>query len=124
MSSPPVSDSEPDIEALLDQIQGLFSGESSATMPIPVVVPTLATVPIPVAVPSPVPPHHPPPRGPQKVKTVTRWGRIQKFLENFRRLWAKFSRASREPVTLSRGLVPDHEENAEVTEKRFGGLFG
>jgi len=57
------------------------------------------------------------------VKTVMRWGRIQKFLENFRRLWAKFSRASREPVTISGGLVPEREENAEVTEKRFLKLF-
>ena len=48
---------------------------------------------------------------------------IQKSLDSFKRLWAKFSRVNREPVTLSRGLVPEREENAEIAEAHYTELF-
>ena len=121
--SSPVCDAEPYLEALLEQVQEFVGIERTVTTPTPIVVPTSTIVPIPIAVPSFVTLHRVPPRGSQKVETPTRRSRIKKFLENLRRLRDKFSRASREPVTLSRGLVPERDENAEITEKRYVDLF-
>ena len=65
-------------------------------------------------------------RGPQKEKgpkSALRRSSFQKIREKFRLFLAKFSHASREPGTISDGLVPEREENAEITGARFGGLF-
>ena len=45
---------------------------------------------------------------------------IQKFRDRFRQLLDKFARAYQGPITLSRGLVPEREENAEYGEGLFG----
>ena len=120
----PIDNTESDLEALAVQVQEFFGIERTVTaLPIPIVVPTFATVPIPIAVPSPPRLHQAPPRGLQKAETSTRWGRIKKFLISLIRLRDMFGRASREPVTLSRGLVPELDENAEIMEKRYMGLF-
>lgn len=118
----PVSDPEPVLNALLEQIQEFLGIERPAVTPTPVVIPAFALVPIPVAVPSRNL-HHAPLQCSPKPKPLTRWAKIQKFLDSFKRLWAKFSRANREPVTLSRGLVPEREENAEVAETRYTEFF-
>ena len=62
--------------------------------------------------------HQVPPQGPQESDMRgSAWRKIRKFLDRFRQLLAKFARASQGPITLSRGLVPEREENAEF----FGG---
>lgn len=120
---PPVNNAESDLEVLAAQVQEFLGIEGTvAALPTPIVVPAFATIPIPIAVPSPRL-HQAPPRGPQKAETPTRWGRIKKFLISLKRLRDMFSRASREPVTLSRGLVPERDENAEIMEKRYMDLF-
>jgi len=121
--SSPVSNTEPYLESLREQVQEFLGIERTVTTPTPIVVPTFSTVPIPIAVPSFGPLNQVPSRGSQKVETPTRWSRIKKFLESLGRLRDKFRRASREPVTLSRGLVPERNENAEVMEKRYVDLF-
>ena len=109
---------------LAAQVQEFLGIEGTvAALPTAIVVPAFATVPIPIAVPPPPRPHQTSPRGLQKVETPTRWGRIKKFLISLKRLRDMFSRASREPVTLSRGLVPERDENAEIMEKRYMDLF-
>jgi len=54
---------------------------------------------------------------------VPRRNSFQMIRDKFRLFLAKFSRANRGPVTLSDGLIPEREENAEVAQTRFGGLF-
>ena len=125
-SSPlsPINNAESDLEALAAQVQEFFGIERTvAALPTPIIVPTFATVTIPIAVPSPPRLHQAPPRGLQKAEAPTRWGRIKKFLISLIRLRDVFSRASREPVALSRGLVPELDENTEIMEKRYVGLF-
>ena len=120
----PVNNAELDLEALAAQVQEFFGIERTvAAPPTPIIVPTFATVPIPIAVPSPPRLHQAPPRGLQKAEAPTRWGRIKKFLISLMRLRDMFGRANREPVTLSRGLVPELDENAEIMEKRYVGLL-
>lgn len=123
MLSSPVSDTEPYLESLREQVQEFLGIERTVATPTPIVVPSFSTIPIPIAVPSFGHLHQVPPRGFQKVETPTKWSRIKRFLENLGRLRDKFRRASREPVTLSRGLVPEHEENAEIMERRYVDLF-
>ena len=120
--SSPITNPEPILDPLLEQIQAFLGIGRPAAAPTPAVIPTLSLVPFPVAVLSPVPPPQDPSQEPPKAKT-SRWSGIQKFLGSFRRLWAKFIRASREPVTLSRGLVLEREENGEVSGARYGELF-
>jgi len=121
--SSPVGNAEPYLEALLQQGQEFLGIERTVAAPTPIIIPTYSTIPIPIAVPSFAPLHQVPTRGSQKVETPTRWSRIKKFLDSLRRLRDKFSRASREPVTLSRGLVPERDENTEIMEKRYVDLF-
>ena len=121
--SSPITNPEPILDPLVEQIQDFLGIGRPAVTPTPAVIPTLSLIPFPVAVLSPVPPPQIPPQGPPNAKP-SRWKEIQKFLGSFRRrLWAKFIRASREPVTLSRGLVPEREENGEVFGARYGELF-
>ena len=123
----PVSEADPDLQVLLEQVQELLGIGGPIIRRTPVVVPTPTTVPIPVAVLSPVPSPQVPPQGSHKekgAKSPTRRGSLQKFRDRFRLLLAKFSRENREPVTLSSGLVPEREENAEITGKRYVKLFG
>lgn len=121
----PVSDPDPHLQVLLEQVQEFLGTGGPATIPTPIVVPTPATVPIDVLPPAPSP--EVPPRGSRKgkgMKAPVRRGSLQKFRDGFKVLLTKFSRASREPVTLSSGLVPEREENAEITGKRYVKLFG
>jgi hypothetical protein len=105
----PVSNAEPDLQVLLEQVQEFLGIER------------LAATPIPVADPSPVPAH----QVTSQVKTHARRGSLhQKFRDKFKRLLTKFNRASRGPTTLSSGLVPEREENAEITGRRYLRLFG
>lgn len=70
-----------------------------------------------------------PPRRAQKsktgrvVRTRAKRGSFQRIREKFGLFLAKFSRASGGPTTLSEGLVPEREENAEIIETRFRKLF-
>lgn len=54
---------------------------------------------------------------------VIRRNRFRKIREKLRLFLAKFSHASQEPITLSNVLIPEREDNAEITQSRFGGLF-
>lgn len=112
---------------LLEQVQGFFGIGEQVAAPTPIVVPTSTMVPIPVAVLSPVPAPQVPSRGPRKGKEVKpptrRLSGLQKFRDRFKLLLAKFSRASREPVTLSSGLVPERKEDTDITEIRYVELF-
>lgn len=114
---PAASDADPDLQVLLEQVHEFLRLKRPATAPTPVVVPAPA--------PSPGPSHRAPrefERG-KRAKTHVRRGSFKKIREKFRLLLTKFGRASREPITLSDGLIPEHEENAEVAEKRYAGLF-
>ena len=112
---------------LLEQVQGFFGIGEQVAAPTPIVVPTSTMVPIPVAVLSPAPAPRVPSRGPRKGKEVKpptrRLSGLQKFRDRFKLLLAKFSRASREPVTLSSGLVPERKEDTDITEIRYVELF-
>jgi len=123
----PVSEADPDLRVLLEQVQEFLGIERPTTPHIPIIAPTSSMVPIPVPVPSPASVHQVPPResrnGGGTVGHVRRT-KFQRIREKFRLLLAKFSRTDRGPITLSDGLVPEREENAEVVEKRFGKLFG
>ena len=108
----PVSDADPSLQVLLEQAQELLGAGRPIT---------------PVVAPAPVPAYRVPPRRSQNgegVKTPTKWNGFRRFRDKFRSLLAKFNRASQGPITLSRGLVPEREENAEIAEGRFAKLFG
>ena len=105
---------EPGLQVLLVQIHEFLGIERPGT-------PTSPDAPI--ADPSPV--DGGPPRGPREEgETPVRKGSLRKFRDKFRQLLAKFSRANQGPIMLSSGLVPEREENAKTTEKRFAKLFG
>ena len=112
----PASDTDPDLQVWLKQAQELLLSVIPASTPA---VPGPSTVPSPV-IPSPsAPANRNPPQGPKKgVRARTRRG-FRKFRDRFKRLLAKFTRASRGPMTLSRGLVPEREENAELADALF-----
>jgi len=115
--SSPASDTDSYLESLLEQVQEFLGIERAVTTPTPIVASSFSAVP-------PLGPlHQVSPRRLRKAGTPTRWSRIKKFLESFGRLRDRFRRASREPVTLSRGLVPEREENAEIMERRYVNLF-
>ena len=129
-SFPPVGDADPGLQVLFKQAQELLSSvrssERPAAIPAPATVaPDPTTVHTPVIAPPPVPTHRVPPKGPQKAKGVRAGTRrkFREFRDRFKLLLAKFTRASRGPITLSRGLVSEREENAELTEKRHAKLF-
>jgi len=98
----PVGDTDPTLQVLLKQVQEFLGTERPIT---------------PVVVPTPAPTNQVPARGSQK------GGSLQRFRDKFRLLLAKFNRASGGPITLSRGLVPEREENAEIAGGRFTKLF-
>ena len=107
----PVSNADPGLQVLLEQVQELLGAGRPIT---------------PVVAPAPAPAYQVPPRGSQNgegVKTPTKGSGFQRFRDKFRLLLAKFNRAGRGPVTLSRGLVPEREENAEIAGGRFAKLF-
>ena len=107
----PVSDADPGLQVLLEQVQEFLGSGRPST---------------PVVAPAPAPAHRVPPQGSQNregVKTSTKGSGFQRFRDKFRLLLAKFNRASRGPVTLSRGLVPEREENGEIAGGRFAKLF-
>ena len=105
----PVSDAAPGLQALMEQVQE-FLGRSTTS----------------VVAPAPAPACQVPPRESQNeegVKTPTKGSGFRMFRDKFRLLLGKFNRASRGPVTLSHGLVPEREENAEIAGGRFAKLF-
>jgi hypothetical protein len=105
---------EPGLQVLLVQVHEFLGIERPATPTSPDAL---------IADPSPV--DGGPPRGPlEEPETPVRKGSLRKFRDKFRQLLAKFSRANQGPITLSSGLVPEREENAKTTEKRFAKLFG
>jgi len=123
---------DPDLRELLKQVEELLGIKRPATAPVPIVAPAPTTDPAPIVVPSPVPirqasVYQVPSQGSRKGGGAGGHARrtsFQKIQDKFRLLRAKFSRANRGPVTLSEGLVPEREENAEVVEKRYAKLFG
>lgn len=94
---------------LLERVQEFFGTGRTVTIPTPIIVPTYH-VPIPIAVPSLLPLRQAPMRGNQIKKS-------------YRLLRDRFSRASREPITLSPKLIPERDETAEIMEKRYVDLF-
>ena len=124
---PAVSEADPDLQALLERVHDFLRLKKSATVPARVAVPTLATIPDLIAASSSVLGLQVPPREPERgkpVKTHTRKSSLRKIQDRFKLLLAKFSRVSRRPVTLSDGLIPEREENAEASERRYAKLFG
>lgn len=105
---------------LLKEAQDLLSSVRPAAAPTPAVAPGPPAVPIPVVPAPPAPTHRVPPHRPSKRKSVRASARkgLRKFRDRFKLLLAKFTRAGQGPMTLSRGLVAEREENAELTERR------
>ena len=97
------SDADPDLDEVLEEVREILEG--------PVDTPTTPA----------------PRRGRESKKgrgaKVLRRNSFQTIRDKFRLFLARFSRASRGPVTLSDGLVPEREDNAEIAQTRFGGLF-
>jgi hypothetical protein len=98
------SDTEPDLHwELLEEVREILEGSSSTS--------TTAA----------------PRRGRESKKgkgsKFLRRNSFQMIRERFRLFLERFARASREHVTVSEVLLPEREENAEIIQTRFGGLF-
>ena len=108
----PVSDADPDIQTLLEQVQELMGIEGPATA-------------------SSLVPAHQYLQGSQEkgVKvplksSIQKVHKFQKFQDRFKQLLTKFSRTDQGPITLSSGLVPERDESTEAMEKHYAALFG
>lgn len=118
-----VGEADPDLQVLLDRVHEFLRLRKPAAAATRDVVP--APDPIPTS--SSVLDHPTPPRGSERgkcKKPQPRKGRLRRIQDKFKLLLARFSRVSRGPITLSDGLVPEREENAEVSEGRYARLFG
>lgn len=107
----PIGNTDPGLQALLEQVQEFLGTRRPTTT---VVAPTPASV------------HRVPPGGSQDgdgVKTPTKGRGFRRFRDKSRLLLDKFNRANRGPITLSGGLEPEPEENAEIVGTRFAKLF-
>ena len=118
-----VSNTDPDLRELLKQVQDFLSPATPADVPNPTAVPGPSTVPTLAVLPPPVLAHRVSARSSKKgVMASTKEG-LRKLRDRSKVLLGMFTRASREPVTLSRGLVPERDEDAE-TQRRYEDLFG